>query len=282
MALRLERFAGSDRPRALEAAIGSNSAIVSEIAAAAATLFDRSDAARLGETLGASAETQRAIADSIARLTSDYTSLVRSATDLRDLTSLPPFVIEAASVGLFRAGDLFYSVAAAEPIPDESAEAVSDARASVSELSPLESLLQEVDPDLLVPLQGARASLGSSNPDRVRHVSSSLREVYTHVTHKLAPTKDVRAWSEDPGFYDEEGKPTRRARLLYVVKAVRSEEFLSFVETDVEEALNFLDTFHRGAHKLAPDLSDEQLQKMAERMESLIRTLVEAWRSGRN
>ena len=51
----------------------------------------------------------------------------------------------------------------------------------------LEELLGELSMELITPLYGARQSLESTNPDRIRHCATSLRELFTHVLNTLSP-----------------------------------------------------------------------------------------------
>ncbi len=141
-------------------------------------------------------------------------------------------------------------------------------------------LLSEVNPDLIVPLQGARLSLNSTNPDHVRHFAISLRELFTHVLHTLAPDTEVKSWSNSPEHFDK-GKPTRRARLLYICRTLNQNEFSDFVEKDIAAVLSFLQLFQQGAHEVVANYSDLQLKIMLMRMESAIRFLLEIRYAGK-
>lgn len=141
-------------------------------------------------------------------------------------------------------------------------------------------LLSGVNTELIVPLQGARLSLNSTNPDRVRHFATSLRELFTHVLHTLAPDNEVKAWSNSPEYFDN-GKLTRRARLLYICRTLNQDKFSDFVEKDIVAVLAFLQLFQQGTHQVTTQYSDLQLNIMLLRMESAIRFLLEIQRDGK-
>lgn len=143
----------------------------------------------------------------------------------------------------------------------------------------LEALLARVNAELIIPLNGARQSLDSANPDHVRHFATSLRELFTHVLHTLAPDDKIKGWSTTSEHYDK-GKPTRRARLLYICRAVNQEPFSTFIEKDIDAGLEFLQLFQRGTHEVVPHYTDLQLRVMLTRMESLLRLLLEIWSNG--
>ena len=141
----------------------------------------------------------------------------------------------------------------------------------------LEDLLDKLNSDFITLLQGARQSLESSNPDRARHLAVSLRELFAHVLQALAPDDSVRSWCNDPDYYDEKGRPTRRARLFYVSRALNQDPFSRFVEKDIDTLLEFLGLFQRSTHEPASEYSEIQLKIMLLRMESSLRFLLEIW-----
>lgn len=85
----------------------------------------------------------------------------------------------------------------------------------VEALPSVDEELASFDSQLLVLINGARHSLESDNPDRARHVTTSVRELFTHILHGLSPDDQVRKWSTDPAHYHN-GRPTRRTVALYL------------------------------------------------------------------
>lgn len=133
--------------------------------------------------------------------------------------------------------------------------------------------LRELDPKLLGLLIGARAAAKANNPDRTRHVTVSLRELFTHVLHRLAPDEHVSAWTRDPKHFHN-GRPTRRTRLLFICRDLDSDPFATFVEKDVDAALKFLTVFQVGTHGVGVEYSAIQLAALIARMEGLLHFLV--------
>ena len=139
----------------------------------------------------------------------------------------------------------------------------------------LESRLASLDPSLVVPYRGAIEVLVGTTPDRVRHFSTSFRELLTHVLHTLAPDGPVTQWTTAPEHFDR-GRPTRRARLRYVYRDVTIGTLSQFIESDIEAALAFFDALHQGTHQLVAPFSPIQLRIMTRRAQGLLSTLLEA------
>lgn len=128
-------------------------------------------------------------------------------------------------------------------------------------------------PDLVKVWDGARIARKSTNPDRVRHFAASIRELLTHVLHRLAPDDKVRGWTSDKNHYSN-NRPTRQARLLFIARSVNDDAFTKFLGADVTAALKFIDMFQQGTHDVDPPFSEHQLAVMELRAEALIRFLL--------
>jgi hypothetical protein len=138
--------------------------------------------------------------------------------------------------------------------------------------------LRLIDARLINVWNGAKEAIKSTNPDAVRHFSVSLRELLTQLIHILSPDEDIKKWSTSPDHFAK-NRPTRRARLLYIFRAISSEPFHDFVDKDIDALLAFMDLFQEGTHSIAPPFSEEQLSLLLMRAESVIRFLVWASRS---
>jgi len=192
--------------------------------------------------------------------------------------SLPPVVSRFPTIEFFNGVDVVDSITIRY---DEDIELQKEKRRAEDDVKEetedrLETLLVGLNAELVVPLRGARQSLDSANPDHARHLAASLRELFTHVMHTLAPDDKVMAWSTAPEHYDK-GRPTRRARLLYICRALNQEPFSTFLEKDIDAGLEFLQLFQRGTHEVVPKYTHFQLRIMLVRMESLLRLLLEIW-----
>ncbi|MCT0217842.1 hypothetical protein KQ304_02340 [Synechococcus sp. CS-1329] len=135
-------------------------------------------------------------------------------------------------------------------------------------LPSLDEELATFDDRLLILLNGARDSLNSSNPDKTRHVTTSVRELFTHIIHGLAPDDDIKKWSTNETHYHD-NRPTRRARLLYICRTFSCDPLTKFIEDDVRAALSLVDSLNAGTHVVQSKLTHSQLQAVVYRMESL-------------
>ncbi len=139
---------------------------------------------------------------------------------------------------------------------------------AVAELPSVDDELAAFDAKLLILINGARQSLKSDNPDRTRHVTTSVRELFTHILHRLAPDDEIKAWSTEGDHYHD-SRPTRRARLLYICRKFSCDPLTKFVEDDVKAALTMVDSLNAGTHVVESKLTTSQLEAIVYRMECL-------------
>lgn len=129
----------------------------------------------------------------------------------------------------------------------------------------LKNMLLSIDNGLVKMLERAEKALRSSNPDKIRHFGTSLRELFTHVLHSLAPNDKVKKWTNNPDHYHN-GRPTRRARLLYISRDYNNERFQDFLDADVKSVLAFIDLFQGLTHSIKSSFSEQQLKGMLIKM----------------
>jgi hypothetical protein len=87
-------------------------------------------------------------------------------------------------------------------------------------------------------------STGSAEIDEfrcARHLSSSLRELFTQVLHRLAPDKAVQGWTSNPEHYDQGGR--RAGHDCSISAEHQFGDFSVVVEADVAAVLKFLGLF---------------------------------------
>ena len=138
----------------------------------------------------------------------------------------------------------------------------------------LNRFLSKLDKGLYSMWEGAIEAYHSENPDRIRHFSSSLRELFTHVLHILSPEEEVKNWIKDESLLHN-GRPTRRARLLYVCRNINNYPFEDFVEKDVNSTLAVIDMFQEGTHKISSNFSEKQLLALKCKAECTIKFLLQ-------
>ena len=142
-------------------------------------------------------------------------------------------------------------------------------------------LLQGVDPTLVRLYIGAHDALSGKSVDRARHVLSSLRELWQHLLRQLAPDEHVLSWApSDDKELRREGRPTRKARVLYICRTLNHAPLNDFVVADTRALVKFVDFFNR-VHELDPGLTDKQLRALLLRTDSWLTYILQIWEETR-
>jgi len=191
--------------------------------------------------------------------------------DIQRLASIPRIAVEAAGVDYYLAAhqiDVLPTDARVQP-QDESLLGQLSAR-----VTDIPRLVASVGTDLLPLYRGALEAVRSKNPDRIRHASISLRELFTQILQRLAPDREVLCWIPESSLPDEKGRPTRTARLRYICRHVDDGDFSAFIEADLDAALKFLNLIQKGTHGVTTGFTDVQLEALVIRMESLLFHLI--------
>ena len=208
---------------------------------------------------------------SIAHVAASYGGLAESLREISDITRLPAFVLPGAAREIYTTSFALETLRPWDDRDEDEAETeiqfVAEAEA---ETSGCIALLQQVDPGLARPYIGARDALYGNNADRARHILSSLRELWNHLLRRLAPDDLVAAWI--PGVSNQkdllhEGKPTRRARVLYVCRELNNDPLTDFLMHDTRALVKMIELFNR-VHELETELTDEQLRAILIRTDS--------------
>ena len=138
----------------------------------------------------------------------------------------------------------------------------------------LKLLLFGLDPELANMWRGAKEALNSSNPDKIRHFSISLRELFTQVIHALAPDEEIKSWSNAPEDFHN-GQPKRATRLRYIFKEINDECLSNLIKKNILFALESLDFLSKGTHRTKTNLDDMKLKGIMITIELLISQLIE-------
>ena len=200
---------------------------------------------------------------SIAHVAASYGSLAESLREISDITRLPAFVLPGATREIYTTSFALETLRPWDDRDEDEAETEIQLVAEAElETSGCIALLQQVDPGLARPYIGARDALYGNNTDRARHILSSLRELWNHLLRRLAPDDLVAAWI--PGVSNQkdllhEGRPTRRARVLYVCRELNNEPLTDFLMHDTRALVKLIELFNR-VHELETALTDEQLR----------------------
>jgi hypothetical protein len=198
-----------------------------------------------------------------------YGTLGESIHTRGDMTRLPSYSLPGATREVFVTVHAVDAVRVAHDGEAEQIVARGDLVSQAREESSMcISLLGALDPALCTLYVGAREAFEGGNPDRARHVLSSLRELLDHVLRRLAPDELVLTWM--PAHRDgllHAGRPTRRARVLYVCRNLDHPPLTDFVDEDVRTSVKLVEVFNH-VHELRPGLSDVQLGALILRVDS--------------
>lgn len=125
-------------------------------------------------------------------------------------------------------------------------------------------LLESIDPRLAVMWQGAFHTIDdTNNPEHVRHFAISVRELLTRLLHLLAPDEYIKAWSQSPALFDNKGRPTRRARLLYITRNINNDPLQRYLEVDTKGILNLCDDLSGKTHGWNDNVTSQQIDATA-------------------
>ncbi len=208
---------------------------------------------------------------SIAHVAASYGGLAESLLEISDITRLPTFVLPGATREIYTTSFALETLRPWGDRDEDEAETEIQLVAEAElETSGCIALLQQVDPGLARPYIGARDALYGNNADRARHILSSLRELWNHLLRRLAPEDLVAAWI--PGVSNQkdllhDGKPTRRARVLYVCRELNNDPLTDFLIHDTRALVKMIELFNR-VHELETALTDEQLRAILLRTDS--------------
>lgn len=224
---------------------------------------------KIGSILEINIEENAALQNRFLAFSDSYSNLYKPMEDKGlFITELPETIAIQTPYEYYRNTELI-SIVSNDPTTIE----IEDDSVETEIYDELNGYLSSIDPVLTKMLEGAKDSLKSKNPDRIRHFSISLRELYTHVLHHLSPNEEIRKWSKDPSHYVNK-KPTRKARLLYICRGINHDSFTDFVKSDIDSVLSFVNLFQGGTHSIKSKLTDKQLDAMLLRMESTLTYLI--------
>lgn len=217
---------------------------------------------------------------SIARVSASYGNLAESLRGVPDITRLPNFVLPGATREIYTTSIALETIRPRDERDEEDAETEIQLIADVElETAGCITLLQRVDPGLARPYVGARDALNGNNADRARHILSSLRELWSHLLRRLAPDELVSAWITGNTNQQDllhEGRPTRRARVLYVCRELNNDPLKEFLAHDTRAIVKLIELFNR-VHELESELTDEQLRAILLKTDSWLMYILQIW-----
>ncbi len=217
--------------------------------------------------------------DAHSQIEAQFASMTRGIESIHAVSELTAFAIPAVSRELLLANYVVESVS----VHEESAEDAQERRHLEEVETDVESvseLLRLVDPDLVNPYQGIKDALKGHGADKTRHVLTSGRELWLHLLRRLAPDREVTQWAKgrDDNLMHN-GKPTRRARVLYICRRIDEKPLTGFVEADATAFTEHVNLFNR-LHELRSGFSDRQLRATVLRTDSWLDFIIRIWKDG--
>jgi hypothetical protein len=197
---------------------------------------------------------------------------------LQSVSKRPNWIYEAPTVAELPTLEYYASTAILRVVTEDNVvEEVIEKTEELNEATRdvLVEYLPRLDADLPIMWHGAIQSLKSKNPDKIRHFITSLRELFTHVLHLMAPDNDFEAWDSNRLHYVN-GRPTRKGRFLYICRdmAGSDEAFAKFMQNDIDSVLSLIGLFQGGTHKIKSDFSPKELELIRIRAEASLRTFL--------
>jgi hypothetical protein len=222
----------------------------------------------LGSKIGASEMAILANSRKFLDFSSSYTSILQSVTDSPDRFKHYPILAKMPAVEYRTHSTVLEIISNDEPEPVKYDDLILETDECIDKNLP------QLGSGYTKMWVGAKQALTSTNPDRVRHFSASVRELMTQLLHKMAPDQQIRQWSTSPDDFAND-KPTRRARLNYICRALNDGAYSNFLSKDITAMIGLFDLFQVGTHGVEPDLNDDQLFAIQFRVESTMRFLLE-------
>lgn len=229
--------------------------------------------ADVGKRIGINDISKALISESFLGLSKDYSCLLKSFVAIpSSFIELSPSLTKLAPIEYFTGANLLEIISVDEDITTEEELLKNEIQYENEFL--LNLYLPKVNQGLLKMWNGAVETYQSNNPDKVRHFTTSIRELFTHIMHILAPDDKIKSWSNEPTFY-EKGKPTRKARLHYICRNISNEPFNKFVDKDVKATLEFINIFHQGTHSINDNFTPQQLIAIKSKAETTLKFILE-------
>lgn len=203
---------------------------------------------------------EESLAESLGELFTSYHALMKESVSFNNFTSYPKVVRYYPTVEMHNtsviAGRLF------ESKYDE----VWEDEIITPESDDLVAWLNRLDDSFPIMIEGAKQAIFSRNPDRCRHFASSHRELCTQIIHMLAPDEEVSEWTSNPSHFHE-GRPTRIARLKYILRNHQNNSFIEFFVNDFKCQMDLLNA---DQHRRSQDYTEKELTLLHDRFLSML------------
>lgn len=232
--------------------------------------------ADIGNKIGLSDISKGLVSSSFLGLSIDYSNLIKSyGANPSSFLDISPSVSKLIPVEYYTGANFLEVITIEEEVTTEE-ELIKNEIQYENEYS-LNLYLPKINTGLLNMWKGAIETYNSNNSDKVRQFTVSIRELFGHLMHSLAPDEEIKKWTADksePTFYYE-GRPTRKARLHYICRNISSKPFNKFVEKDIQATIEFISIFQDGTHSIESGFTPAQLVALKSKAEATLKFLLE-------
>jgi hypothetical protein len=212
-------------------------------------------------------------ADSLSGLSGSYAEIFSSiAKEVEISRRVPDFVVTLPPRDMVVKTEIIAS-RSLEYNPDRAAIDLADPAYARDDV---DQMLAELDLELVSMLDEVYETIAGKTIGRKRHVCASLRELCTHVVHRLSPDGEVKKWNSRTEFYKDD-RPVRRLRLMYICRHIANGAFTDYLNKTISMHVELLDTLNE-MHAVRPKLDDFQLRLLLTDAISMLRFLL---RTGR-
>ena len=262
-----------EKVEAMKFGITASFARISECSIAAESSLSRLTQQNIASFTGLMEKNRTAITNSFLDATKDYSKLWESFQNKPlDYAQCVPSIVRLTPIEHLWNANLLEAIS----LPFYQSKEQTNLKTGLIEENEndLNVLLSKVNRELLKLWDGAKSALNSDNPDKIRHFAISIRELFTYVLHSLAPNEELIKWTKDPKNYHK-GKPTRKARLLYICRGINHSGLVSFIKSDIKAILEFIDLFQEGTHAISPSFSESQILAVKAKSEATLKFILE-------
>jgi len=231
-------------------------------------------AARYKET----SRTQILFRTKFERYFASFNELGKKTMTVEDILAQPPSFLVDASRDVMCTGMTLRVLSCPEDeelIDDVDTELGQEKQFSREECTRLIACVSSM---LLEKYEGAIARFEDKGRDYAGQTLYSLSGLGKGTMRKLAPKEEVEQhfpkerYGKDRKIYTQNGKLTHRAKLKYICRNVKDESGCEFIESSID---TFVETIHNyGKYHEEHAMSDEDLEKMISRTESMVIMLI--------
>lgn len=178
----------------------------------------------------------------------------------------PVYSTEHADIIRLAQAEVDNSISVAETLFDFEPDQVDS---TGDEPSGILGYLGDLSEDLLARWKGAMFAMNPVNPDAARHFCTSAREIFTDILEGWASDEDVLAANPNCQMTPNGSKPTRRAKIQYLLslKGADTPEMIGFVDADISNVIGLFGDLNSATHGPAGKFEFAKLQAIRRRVE---------------